>query len=286
LKNGHLSIDSTAPSRTFAVEGMAPVVKLQSIPSNGVDPVTLQCGRLTPKAVYALPAQPSNLVTVSVFDQVDHDEPKLSEYRQKALATMQQAERDAVHAQPELQRLTSFAHAMLVNPDKESITATLGAANDVSKLMDKKFGCSSIHSSEPLRSAVCDEAIGLQLAIKSLQQSLPRVQDAAEDKRQKLLETENVAVTVTSLRPAPPITTAARRQQCGRIERYRWLDVPGVVDNGELVHDGGVTPAPGVYALGLRFMRRRNSNFLDGVGADAMAIVEHLSHQLDRRHAA
>ena len=54
---------------------------------------------------------------------------------------------------------------------------------------------------------------------------------------------------------------------------YRWLHVPVLDAAGELIHSGGVTPAPGLYALGLRFQRRRNSNFLDGVGADAAELA-------------
>jgi putative flavoprotein involved in K+ transport len=50
---------------------------------------------------------------------------------------------------------------------------------------------------------------------------------------------------------------------------YPWLKVPVLDDAGEIIHDGGITPAPGLYVLGLRFLRRRNSNFLGGVGADA-----------------
>lgn len=55
----------------------------------------------------------------------------------------------------------------------------------------------------------------------------------------------------------------------GFLRNYDWLHVPVVDSNGEIVHDGGITPSPGLYVLGLRFMRRRNSNFIDGVGADA-----------------
>jgi putative flavoprotein involved in K+ transport len=73
---------------------------------------------------------------------------------------------------------------------------------------------------------------------------------------------------------------------CGFSRDYRWLEVPGVVADGELVHDGGITPVPGLYGLGLRFMRRRNSSFLDGVGIDAATIVGHLAVHLDRQRAA
>ena len=63
---------------------------------------------------------------------------------------------------------------------------------------------------------------------------------------------------------------------------YAWLHVPAVLDpEGELIHCGGVTSSPGLYALGLRFMRRRNSTFLDGVGADAADIAADVLCHLD-----
>jgi putative flavoprotein involved in K+ transport len=55
---------------------------------------------------------------------------------------------------------------------------------------------------------------------------------------------------------------------------YPWLDVPVLDAGGELVHREGVTPAPGLYALGLRFQRVRRSHFIGGVGADAARIAE------------
>lgn len=61
---------------------------------------------------------------------------------------------------------------------------------------------------------------------------------------------------------------------------YAWLRVPVLDAEGEIRHRGGITPAPGLYVLGLRFLRRRNSNFLDGVGADAEALAAHLHAHL------
>ncbi|WP_372620634.1 NAD(P)-binding domain-containing protein [Falsiroseomonas sp.] len=53
-----------------------------------------------------------------------------------------------------------------------------------------------------------------------------------------------------------------------------WLRVPGLLDAaGEVRHRGGVTPAPGLYLLGLHFLRRRGSNLIGGVGADAAALA-------------
>lgn len=61
---------------------------------------------------------------------------------------------------------------------------------------------------------------------------------------------------------------------------YAWLRVPILDADGEIRHRGGLTPAPGLCVLGLRFLRRRNSNFLDGVGADAEALAAHLHAHL------
>ena len=63
---------------------------------------------------------------------------------------------------------------------------------------------------------------------------------------------------------------------------YPWLDVPVFDDAGTIRHEGGVTPWPGLYTMGLPFMRRRKSTFLDGFGDDAEAIVSHLAGHLAR----
>jgi putative flavoprotein involved in K+ transport len=62
---------------------------------------------------------------------------------------------------------------------------------------------------------------------------------------------------------------------------YPWLHVPVLDSRGEIVHDGGITSTPGVYVIGLHFLRRRNSNFIDGVGADARVLSEHLVNYLE-----
>jgi putative flavoprotein involved in K+ transport len=54
---------------------------------------------------------------------------------------------------------------------------------------------------------------------------------------------------------------------------YPWLQVPVLDGTGELVHREGETAAPGLFALGLRFQRRRNSHFIGGVGDDAAQIA-------------
>jgi len=54
---------------------------------------------------------------------------------------------------------------------------------------------------------------------------------------------------------------------------YPWLDAPVFDEHGEIRHDGGVTPAAGLYVLGLNLQRRRKSTYLDGVGTDAAELA-------------
>jgi len=68
----------------------------------------------------------------------------------------------------------------------------------------------------------------------------------------------------------------------GFLRRYDWLKVPVLDARGELRHAGGVTDSPGLYAIGLRFLRRRNSSFIDGVGADAFELGAHIAGHLGR----
>jgi putative flavoprotein involved in K+ transport len=61
---------------------------------------------------------------------------------------------------------------------------------------------------------------------------------------------------------------------------YGWLRLPVLDAAGELAHDGGITPWPGLYALGLRFLRRRRSTYIGGVGGDAEAIAGAVARHL------
>lgn len=62
---------------------------------------------------------------------------------------------------------------------------------------------------------------------------------------------------------------------------YSWLNVPAVDHKGQLRHDGGVLDVPGMYVMGLPFMRRRKSSFMHGAEDDARDISAHLAGYLD-----
>jgi putative flavoprotein involved in K+ transport len=61
---------------------------------------------------------------------------------------------------------------------------------------------------------------------------------------------------------------------------YSWLKLPVLDATGELIHHGGITSFPGVYAIGLPFQRTRKSMFIDGVGGDALALADHIAARL------
>jgi putative flavoprotein involved in K+ transport len=57
---------------------------------------------------------------------------------------------------------------------------------------------------------------------------------------------------------------------------YSWLQVPVLDRKGWIRHQGGVGETPGLYVMGLPFMRRRKSSFLFGADDDAREICAHL----------
>jgi putative flavoprotein involved in K+ transport len=61
---------------------------------------------------------------------------------------------------------------------------------------------------------------------------------------------------------------------------YSWLDVPVLDRKGRIRHDGGIVEAPGMYVMGLPFLRRRKSTLIDGAAADARELSDHLAAYL------
>jgi putative flavoprotein involved in K+ transport len=57
---------------------------------------------------------------------------------------------------------------------------------------------------------------------------------------------------------------------------YSWLHVPALDARARLRHDGGIGAVPGVYTLGLNFMRRRKSSYMHGAEDDVRDLSAHL----------
>ncbi|RWA75869.1 NAD(P)/FAD-dependent oxidoreductase [Mesorhizobium sp.] len=121
---------------------------------------------------------------------------------------------------------------------------------------------------------------------------------AAEAKQARLLaEIDRFAGDARPGRPEPVAVPPVRRRQLsltdgsirtiiwatGYQRSFGWLEPLALGADGELAHQGGVTSVPGLYAIGFRFLRKRDSNFIGGVGADAQAIAAEISRYLDRK---
>jgi putative flavoprotein involved in K+ transport len=63
---------------------------------------------------------------------------------------------------------------------------------------------------------------------------------------------------------------------------HSWLEVPVFDRKGALKHDRGIVDAPGLYVLGLPFLRRRKSTFMHGAEDDVREIGAHLAAHLAR----
>lgn len=63
---------------------------------------------------------------------------------------------------------------------------------------------------------------------------------------------------------------------------YPWLKLPVLDADGDIVHQGGVTPLPGLFVLGLTYLRRRRSSFINGCGLDADDLAPLVRAHLDR----
>jgi putative flavoprotein involved in K+ transport len=69
---------------------------------------------------------------------------------------------------------------------------------------------------------------------------------------------------------------------------YSWLELDVFDRKGMITHDGGIISSPGVYLMGMQFLRRRKSALIDGAGDDARDLSAHLAvylHDVPRQRA-
>ena len=66
---------------------------------------------------------------------------------------------------------------------------------------------------------------------------------------------------------------------------YSWLKVPVFDHKARIRHDGGIVASPGMYVMGLPFLRRRKSSFIDGAGDDARDLANHMCASLQQAAA-
>jgi len=124
---------------------------------------------------------------------------------------------------------------------------------------------------------------------------------AAEDRRRRLLRIIDQHILRNGLsvpqdpdawREPPPLPPPPSRLDLGaeRIgsviwatgyrRSYPWLRLQLLDADGEILNRGGITPVEGLYVLGMPFMRRRTSAFIDGVGRDAAELAANIARRL------
>lgn len=92
------------------------------------------------------------------------------------------------------------------------------------------------------------------------------------------------------LSPTAPLSLSVQAQNVRTViwatgfrRGLSWLRIPGALTpDGEIDHQDGITSVPGLYALGFRLLRKRDSHFIGGVGSDAAVLAEHISAYLCR----
>jgi putative flavoprotein involved in K+ transport len=91
----------------------------------------------------------------------------------------------------------------------------------------------------------------------------------------------------TIVEDSPPLGLNLNNGQIGTIvwatgfhSDLSWLDVPVINRKGSIRHDGGVVDSPGMYLMGMTFLRRRKSSFIHGADDDARDLSDHLAAYL------
>ena len=154
--------------------------------------------------------------------------------------------------------------------------------------------------------------VGVRDGVAQLSGSLPNVCMLADLKLKRLLNgfdewAATAGIEQTTGLPAgepedPTVVPSPTRQELdlrsGEIRTIIWAtglqpdfgflsglgDVSVYDRKGRVRHEGGViTGVPGLYVIGLPFLRRRKSTLIDGAGPDAADITAHLASHLDSR---
>jgi putative flavoprotein involved in K+ transport len=141
----------------------------------------------------------------------------------------------------------------------------------------------------------------------SFADDLPASITAAQGRMERMLRTIDAYISrsggdegTSPADPAPPSAAAVgpasldlRRAgirtviwATGYRPAYPWLRVPALDRHGQVAHRRGVTSVPGLYVLGLKFLYRRNSTFVDGVRHDARFVAAHVMRRTTNRALA
>jgi putative flavoprotein involved in K+ transport len=129
--------------------------------------------------------------------------------------------------------------------------------------------------------------VGVRDGIALFSGSLANLVADADLKMARILDQVDALVGGRGERPEPVHVSAPRTAArlagfsavvwaTGFRPNHPYLEPDLLDETGEIVHAGGAMRRPGMYVIGLPFMRTRKSGFIDGAAADAQAIVDHV----------
>jgi hypothetical protein len=82
-------------------------------------------------------------------------------------------------------------------------------------------------------------------------------------------------------RPAPQASRITHRTaHPGSRGDHSWIEVPGAVADGSIIHTRGITPADGLYVLGMPWQHTRGSALLGWVEDDAEFVAGEIESRL------
>ena len=183
---------------------------------------------------------------------------------------------------PDLARARNLPSMQLVgSPDRTTVDLNSLSRLGVrlaGRLAGIRDGIAQFSGSLPNMCALADLKLGRLL--DTIDALAPEVDVRSDDPRQPVIP--------TAVPAAAPLTIDLRFGEIRTIlwatgfrPDLSWLDVPVIDRKGHVRHDGGVTASPGLYLMGMPFLRRRKSSFIDGAAADAADLSGHLAHHLD-----
>jgi len=184
---------------------------------------------------------------------------------------------------------TTDIDALLRHPSLQLVGAADGRNIDLGTLQARGVGIvGRVNVGSGMRLGVASSPAQAVAAAETRQQRLlARIDQYIEDSGTPAPEPRRV--DPIRLEPSPTELDLGSRGirtvlwATGYRRAYPWLNLPVLTPSGEIWQDGGATALPGLYTVGLPFMRHRNSSFLGGVGRDAKAIsnmiFNHLSAQ-------
>jgi putative flavoprotein involved in K+ transport len=131
-----------------------------------------------------------------------------------------------------------------------------------------------------------DLALNIRCAQAKLRRLLARIDEFAGFDP----GSEGAEILPVDLSLKSPLTLSIRGENIRTIifatgyrRNFSWLRIPSAIrPDGGIAHRDGATPIPGLYALGFRLLRKRDSHFIGGVGSDAAAITQEIAMFLNR----